>query len=460
MNIKHKIALTFTGLTAFVIILMGLDIYLFVLNYSTEKFFERLDERAMITAKAKFDKDLFDAEVYEKVRFKYLHTLPDEKEYIYRLPVKASDINEAAPFSSDFAQRAVDQGQAYFKKNNLYGTALRYTANMGTYIIVVTARDIHGVEKLFYLRRTIIITVLVMLLIVYTLGYFYSWQILKPIKGIINEVKNIKASNLDRRIQVKKSHHNDELGELAKTYNDMLSRLETSFAVQTRFVNHASHELKNPLTAILGKTEVASNKDRTKEEYIDALNAIGKEAGRLKNITLNLLQLSRISSGNHHYDMEPVRIDEVLFEIRNYYAKIIDHGHIKIHFDNMPDDPVYFTVNGNRNLLHIALSNLIENGIKFSGDPLLIMINISVDKDFVIIKISDYGIGIPEDELTSVFETFHRGKNSKDSQGHGIGLSLTKNIADIHQGTITVHSKVNEGTVFTISLPVTKDQSP
>lgn len=454
MNIKHKIALIFTGLTAIVLILMGVVIYLFALNYSTDEFFSRLNQRAVISAKANFEKDDVDAKVYKEIRFKYLHTLPEEKEYIYELPIQLSDIKKSSAIPKPFIKRAISQGSASFRDNNLYGTALKYVDDTNNYIIVITARDIHGFNKLFHLRRTIILTILVSLFLVYTLGYFYSLQILKPLNNIINEAKNIKVNNLHRRLEVKKSHKNDELGKLARTYNDMLSRLETSFAIQNRFVNHASHEFKNPLTAILGKIEITLAKNRTKQEYVDTLTSVQQESEKLKNITLNLLQLSRFSNGSNNMTMSPVRIDEVIFDVRSSYIdKIPSNGSINIHFKDIPENPDILRIQGNYYMLRVAISNIVENGIKFS-DPVKIDITIAVENKYIVIIITDYGIGIHENDLKSVFETFHRGENARAFPGHGIGLPLTYNVINIHEGFLSVNSVVNQGTSFIIKLPL------
>ena len=222
-----------------------------------------------------------------------------------------------------------------------------------------------------------------------------------------------------------------------------------AFDLQKTFISNASHELKNPLTAIIGETEIILTKERSVDEYIQSLGKITSEAERLEVLTKNLLSLAQADFDFARLEPTPVRLDELLWETITYFEKSRFRGRLKVHVGILPGDPAKLTIPGNGNLLKSALINLIDNACKFSGLNAVDLI-LSAEEGFVSLVISDKGIGIPEKELEDIFQPFFRATNAVGFKGSGIGLSLTKKIIDWHGGSLKVISSEGKGTRFEI----------
>jgi signal transduction histidine kinase len=259
----------------------------------------------------------------------------------------------------------------------------------------------------------------------------------------------ISATNLDLRLDANESK--DEISELASTFNEMLNRLENSFDSQKHFVSNISHELRTPLSAIIAELELSTHKERNVDEYkLVILNTL-QDAKKLAKLSNSLLDLAKANYDPSEIAFKQVRIDEVLLDARQQVQKSNPNYNIAIHFENDFEDDNQISVNANEYLLKVAFVNLFENGCKFSDDKQS-LVSISFEKNKIKLNFSDNGIGISTEELEHIFTPFYRGSNKTHADGNGIGLSLTKKIIQLHKGTISVFSKKNEGTTFTVQF--------
>jgi signal transduction histidine kinase len=251
---------------------------------------------------------------------------------------------------------------------------------------------------------------------------------------------------------LKSNGSKDELAELTNTFNEMLNRLENSFDAQKNFVSNISHELRTPLAAIITELELSINKERTIEEYKTAiLNAL-KDAKKLVRISNSLLDVAKASYDPSEIVFKSVRIDEILMDALQQVQKANPEYKIDIHFENDFENDNQISVNGNEYLLKVAFVNLMENGCKFSSDHQCIL-SVLFNDENIMLKFTDKGIGIPEDDIQNIFTPFYRGKNKQFAEGTGIGLYLTQRIIQLHKGSISVQSIQGKGTTFTIELP-------
>lgn len=300
------------------------------------------------------------------------------------------------------------------------------------------------------MKDTLIISFLVIISLTVAAGYFFAYKALKPVEEIVDKVGEITATNLDKRVPVK--NENDEIGELTTTFNKMLDRLEASFNAQKNFVSNISHELRTPLSTIVGELQIALIKDRNTEEYRKIIGLALNDAKRLVRLSNGLLDLAKANYDAAAISTKELRVDELLMEARETVLKANEGYKVNILFEREIEDDNCISVRGNRYLLKVAFINLIENACKFSPDRLS-SVAISYMDDKIILRFKDSGIGISEKDLPNIFIPFYRGDNKDFSQGTGIGLPLTQKIITLHNGTIQVSSKVNEGTVFTIEIP-------
>ena len=282
-------------------------------------------------------------------------------------------------------------------------------------------------------------------------GYLLARSALKPIRDIVREAESITGSQMDKRLPVK--NEKDELGELSMTFNALLDRLEASFHSQKMFVSNVSHELRTPLAALIAELDLSLQKERTGQQYREAMENALADARRMTKLIDGLLNLAKADYQKEQIKMQEIRLDELLLDVREYLLKA--HSEYTIHLlfeqEDAEDDRL-ITVMGNRYLLNIAFSNLMENNCKYSEDKSSFVQISSWDK-WSIVRLSDSGIGMSDIEKQKLFTLFYRGEHEKKVGGHGIGMALSQKIILLHQGNLAVYSQQGEGTTFVIELP-------
>ena len=276
-------------------------------------------------------------------------------------------------------------------------------------------------------------------------------MVLQPLNKITLRVKNISSENMHLRLPI--TENNDELSGLAKTFNDMLNRLETAFETQKNFISNASHELNTPLTFIIGEADVALSRIRTPEEYIESINGILEEAEKLDKKTKALLFLAQTGYDGKVQKFENVRIDQLVLDVKDTVTRITPKSKIIIDFSLLPESPDKLKVKGNEQLLHLAFSNIIMNACKYSNNQ-DVRVSLGSTQKEVIVIVSDKGIGIPKSEIKYIYDPFFRASNTNNFDGYGIGLPLTRNVVKMHNGVLNVSSVEDIGTLVEIKLPI------
>jgi signal transduction histidine kinase len=267
---------------------------------------------------------------------------------------------------------------------------------------------------------------------------------------VIDEVDQITATNLHKRVKVGRSK--DEIAHLAVTFNQMLDRLEGSFMMQKNFVANASHEFRTPLTSMKGQIEVMLMQQRKEEDYIRTLSSINEDINNLSELLQSLSELAKLNVEFIEDAFEPIAVIDLVLDARAELLKNKPRYSIDLDVQNISGDEEPGRITGNVALIKSAITNLMDNACKFSPD-MRVMVTILFSGE-VAIQFRDEGIGISESEIRHIFEPFYRGNDTRNIAGHGIGLSLVKRIIEFHNGTITVKSKQGSGTVFTITMPI------
>lgn len=454
MKIRNKITFIFILLIAFLQIVIFSFIYFFSERYTENEFYLRLSQRASIAAQAYIEKDHINLEIYDDIRTRHLQTLPNETERIYTMQMldsiirgESTDVN-GLPVS--FLKQTLNANYAEILIEDTYYTGLFYKDSKEQFLVVLSAQDLYGKSKMKNMRNLLILAFVLTIIIVSILGRYYAKHVLNPITKIISKVNSIRANNLHERLEG--DENKDEISELASTFNSMLDRLETSFEIQSSFVNNASHELRNPLTAILGQTEIALNKERNREEYMTILEGIEKEAVRLDALVSSLLKLAQTDHNKEGLLIEPIRMDQMLIDIKSNIDSTNAENNIELDFNDMPDNEDLLVVQGNYSLINIALNNILDNACKFSENK-RVSLKIMTDPEFIRITVTDEGIGIPAQELKNIYEPFFRGTNARGIRGFGFGLPLAYKIIKLHGGEIKVFSQEGKGTMVKVAFP-------
>jgi signal transduction histidine kinase len=321
------------------------------------------------------------------------------------------------------------------------------------YIVVSSAWDETGFEKLYELKWILFLSFIVSVIITIVFGLLFSLQVTVPIQRITHEVNEISSLQLSRRIR--ETGTKDELNDLIHTFNNLMTRLQESFEIQTRFITNASHELSTPLTAILSQLEITLQNTREVAEYQFILRSVYEDVRGLAQLTRSLLEIAKASGTSNGIELKLIRMDELLMDIPPEIKKINKTYQVELNFDSFPENEDLMMVFGNDNLLISAIKNIITNACKYS-DNNLALVNLSFLLNCVQIEITDNGHGINEADLPFIFQPFFRGTITSGQQGSGLGLSLTERIISLHKGHVQVLYTGSNGTCFRINLPIAK----
>ena len=452
MTFRTKLTLSFTLLFASIFCIIGIVVYFFSERYTKREFQERLHDRAHIAAQLYLDEDELSPKMMQRVREQFTKSLPEEQVHIYdinRKPAFKLGAVHLSGLDKDFDKLDTD-GYIEFTTNQRQWVGWKFDDNQGQFYVLVSAEDLYGQSKLVNLRNVLLISFLGSLALVIVGGLVFTRHVVQPINRIVEEVNKIRASNLHLRL--KEQEGRDEIGKLVHTFNQMLDRLEMSFDMQKNFISNASHELRNPLTAIGGEIEVALLKKREPEEYILSLERMQRETERLEKLTSDLLGLAQTGFDQENLPLEPLRIDEVLLECLSEMRTKYPEQAVSLDLQHMPSEARVLEISGNKSLLKIAITNVLENALKFSNGR-SVQVDLETGKQGIGLIVKDKGIGIPEQELPHIFETFYRASNARGHKGTGIGLQLTEKIMKLHAGSIDVTSVEGKGTQVILKFP-------
>lgn len=308
-------------------------------------------------------------------------------------------------------------------------------------------------EFLAGLRRTFFIAVPIALILAGLGGYFLARRSLAPVVSMSDQAARIGSTNLNERLAARNEH--DELGSLARVFNALLSRFETSFNQQKQFMADASHELRTPLAIIRGESEVAlSKEDRQAVDYRESLAIVHDESIRLTKIVEDLFILARADSGQLKPQFTKIYLDEILIECVRVVGILAKKRNVKIGLSVPEEMP--FT--GDEALLHRLFLNLLDNAIKYSRYGGTVTVIAQSEDNNHRITISDTGEGIATEDQAKIFDRFYRvdkarsRDNTNGKNGVGLGLSIAAWIAEVHNGSIRLKKSDSQGSEFLVVL--------
>jgi signal transduction histidine kinase len=453
MQIRTRLTLQFLLLGGIIMIIASIAIYVSSYNFRRDDFNRRLMDKAISTTNLLFNTDKANADKILRIETESSVFLQNEKLIILNFKndtVYSSDKNNYIKIKNNLIER-VRQGYIVTYRQNPYNVLITlYFTEYDRFVIIAAAIDFDGLQHLEKLKLILIIVCLISLILFSVAGWFYSGRALKPISDVVNKVEEISITSLNLRVL--EGNGIDEIGKLAKTFNRMLERLETSFSMQKNFIANASHELRTPLTSINGQLEVLMMKDRTTAEYKAALTSVLDDIKSMIELANRLLLMARTSAEGPVPFNNKIRIDEVLWQVQEEILRFNSSYHINISMDNSVSEAEQMIVVGDENLLKVAVSNLIDNACKYSPDNSVNIMFLSKGRT-IEVKFEDKGIGISAQDLEKVLEPFYRGTNTISFAGTGIGLALVNQIIKNHNGTLKINSVVGKGTTVTLFLP-------
>jgi signal transduction histidine kinase len=453
MNIRVKLTLQFAIITASILFIFSLTIYFFSANYRESQFKYRLKDKAITSAKLLLEIEEIDASLL-KIIERNTTVLPQEVIEVY-------DSNNLRTYRSrepanivveiNLLDKIRKSREYFFEIGEFECTGLVYNVNNKEYVVISSAFDQYGLSRLRHLRLLLSISFFVSIGFIFGISYFVSGIVFRPIMKVISQVEKISFTNLNQRVD--EGNGRDEIASLAITFNQMLDRLASAFQVQRSFVSNASHELRTPLTALMTQIEVTLMSERPPEEYREVLNSLIEDLRSLIELTNGLLYLAQVDLDITQINQNNIRIDELLWQSQQDLLKRKPEYKISIEFSDLPDDEESLHVIGNENLLKTAFINLMDNSCKYSIENYSRVL-IGFARREIEIEFVDKGVGISKLELDKVTLPFYRGENVLKLKGHGLGLSLTKKIVELHRGSMKISSELNKGTRITLSFPI------
>jgi heavy metal sensor kinase len=281
-------------------------------------------------------------------------------------------------------------------------------------------------------------------------GYLLARKSLAPIAAMTSQAERISAESLHERLPLK--NENDELGRLARVFNDLLARIESSFDGMRRFTTDASHELRTPLAIIRGEADVALSQERAPDDYREALAIIQDEARYLSRIVEDMLALARADAGQRQVKREEFYLNDLVEECARSARALALNKNITLNFERSDD----ISFRGDEGLLRRMILNLLDNAIKYTPESGRVSISLWRDDGRVKFRVTDTGIGISAEAVERVFERFYRvdKARSRAEGGSGLGLPIVKWIAEAHHGSVSLESEPERGSSFTVTLPI------
>lgn len=304
----------------------------------------------------------------------------------------------------------------------------------------------HQVLRIGLLSTGILVVVVLIVLIS---SSYYIRSIMVPVAEITEKAKRIAAGSYGIQIQ---SVYDNEIGELAETINELSAKISQNEKIQAEFISSLSHELRTPLTAITGWSETLMSCENLDRETLRGMNIIRKEAKRLTEMVLELLEFTRIQDGRMTLN---IRVSDIRSEFEDtvyMYSSRLSQEDIQL--DYLENDEEIPEIPCDPERLRQVFLNILDNAAKHGGEGKRIEASISYVKNWVIVKIRDFGPGIPEDEIPLVKKRFYKG--SSKARGTGIGLAVCDEIVTMHNGTLKLENAEGGGTLVTVSLPASQ----
>jgi signal transduction histidine kinase len=455
VKIQTRTTILFTVITAVFFIALDIVVYYFINEAARNDFNKRVELRARISAKYRFEKNKVSAEAFQQLQKQYLEKLHQEKAFVFEADSATGQFNNPYPkeISNVFLQEIIQaDGATVFKQTKFrHYAGILHKDEKTNHIVIKSATNQYGLEVMGDLRKIMITTLLFSIAVSYLAGHYFAKRTFRPFRSITNKVTQINENNLHLRLE--ETGGKDEIAELTQTFNRMIDRIEMAFETQNNFISNASHELRTPLTAIAAEADFALAKERTAAEYQQSIQHIVSQSGKLQQLIKGLLDLAQTGFDGKKLTWEKIRLDQLIYDVKENADAIMPANNVTVSIDQFPEDENKMTITGNYDLLKIAISNIVLNACKYSNNQ-KVLLQLKFEEAYGRITVTDTGIGIPPEDLKHIYVPFFRAANTRPYEGYGIGMPLSNNIIRLHKGKIEVNSKEHEGTVVQVALPL------
>jgi heavy metal sensor kinase len=322
-------------------------------------------------------------------------------------------------------------------------------------IAIQVGESMEGYSRFLDAFKIILIFTMAFLLIVAAgVGWFMAKRAVSGVEAVTRTARKISANALAERVPVKDT--GDEIDLLARTFNEMLDRIESLVREVQEMSDNIAHDLKSPITRIRGAAEVTLTTSHSEGEYESMAASIIEECDRLLDMINTMLLISKTEAGVERPPFEDINLSSLIRNTCELFFPGAEDKGLALHC-NASDSTL---ISGDFRMIQRMFSNLLDNAIKYTPSGGQVDIALGVNSTgTALITVTDTGVGISPTELPHVFERFYRGDQSRSTAGMGLGLSLSRAIARAHGGDITVESSQDKGSTFTVTLPAANPKS-
>ncbi len=297
-------------------------------------------------------------------------------------------------------------------------------------------------------KRIFIITMSVLIFLAAGVGWFMARRAVSGVEAVTRTAQIISGGSLQERVPVKP--RGDEIDQLATTFNQMLDRIQTLLTEIKEMTDNIAHDLRSPIARIRGIAEVTLTTSKSLSEYENMAASTIEDCDRLLDMINTMLLISKTEAGVERLSREDVDIAALIRKACELFQPIAEDKSVGLNY-SLKGQTFLF---GDRRMLQRMLSNILDNAVKYTPPGGKIEVSLTESKSgAVMVSVSDTGVGISEADLLHIFERFYRCDRSRSQPGTGLGLSLARALVRAHGGDITVTSTVNQGSIFTITLP-------
>jgi two-component system sensor histidine kinase ArlS len=435
MTLKNRISLLVSLLFTILFGLASTVIFVLYSNFRKEEFRDRLEIKALSNIKLLVNVKEVDDQLLKMIDQNSINKLYDEKTLVFDSHYKLiySSIDDAKINWSIDDLKYLKKHKTFFKQQGDYEVyGVFYDTKDKDFYALISATDDYGKRKLLFLRYTLIVSYIFFTCICWVLTSFMVKKAMSPLIIFHQKIKNINENNLDTRIESKSTKN--EIDLIANEFNFMMDRIEISYQKQKEFTAHASHELRTPLSRITSQIENTITDPATSDKGKSFLKTILSDVNQLTELINSLLILSKIDNKNHeNYGVQ--RMDEILFSAIESLNKSYPDFVILFEMEENDNLDTALEIKGNKNLLEIAIGNVLKNACVYS-DNQQAKVKISSENSHLIISISNTGNTLSEKEQKNLFQPFMRGENSKGTNGFGLGLRIVNRILTLHKAKI------------------------
>ncbi|MCI9420488.1 MAG: HAMP domain-containing histidine kinase [Eubacterium sp.] len=325
------------------------------------------------------------------------------------------------------------------------------TDRKSVYGVVVMNCSFQTLLSLYDNIKTVMISVILLLsVVIIVVAWMLSRKLVRPFHRAVDSISHIASGDFSEKMEVT---DNLEVANISDAVNSMLAAVQNLEDSKQEFVSNVSHELKTPITSIKVLAESLTTQDDVPVElYREFMEDINQELERMNKIVNDLLSLVKMDKSAVQMVVEEININEFIEGILKGITPIASRRNIEIVFESVR--PVSAQIDSVK--LGMAFTNIIENAVKYNFDNGWVRVSLNADHKFFYLRVSDSGVGIPEDLQDHIFERFYRvdKARSRETGGNGLGLAITRNAVLLHRGSIKVHSVENQGTTFAVRIPL------